>query len=132
MEKFFPFVADIVFRASCIAYVSVLNMELNFCNDADFAHFPVIAAAPTPISLLEQSVYMQRWAPLHSKGAALPLPLQIQKWSSATAAAPIFKKERRSRYRSSEEGAPLFLPLLCCFRRLKKSKCYYFALDAAN
>ena len=35
MEKLFPFAADIVFRASCIAHVSAVNMELNFGSDAD-------------------------------------------------------------------------------------------------
>ena len=58
MEKFFPFAADIVFRTSCIAYVSAVKMELNFCSDADSVRFSVEAAAPTPISLLEPSVYM--------------------------------------------------------------------------
>ena len=58
MEKFFPFAADTVFRDSCIAYVSAVNMELNFGRDADSVQFPVEAAAPTPSSLLEPSVYM--------------------------------------------------------------------------
>ena len=58
MEKFFPFAADIVLNTSCIAYVSAVNMELNFGNDADSVRFPVEGAAPTPISLLELSVYM--------------------------------------------------------------------------
>ena len=56
--KFFPFVADPVFRARCIACISAVNIELNFGSDADFEGFPVIAAAPTTISLLELSVYM--------------------------------------------------------------------------
>ena len=44
---------------------------------------------------------MQRWALLHFKGAALPLTLQLPKWSGAPALAPIFKKEWHSRSRSS-------------------------------
>ena len=58
MEKFFPIVADIVFRVSCNAYVSAVNMELNFGSDAVSVRFPVEATAPTPTSLLEPSVYM--------------------------------------------------------------------------
>ena len=58
IEKFFPFGAEIVFRASCIAYVSAVNLQLKFGSDADLAGFPVVAAAPTPISLLEPPVYM--------------------------------------------------------------------------
>ena len=30
IENFFPFVADIVYRTRCIAYVSAVNTELNF------------------------------------------------------------------------------------------------------
>ena len=56
--KFFPFVADIVIRARCIACVSAVNIDLNFGSNANFVRFPVVAAAPTPISLLEPSVYM--------------------------------------------------------------------------
>ena len=56
IEKFFPFTADIVFRASCISYVSAMNIELNFGSDADSVRFQVEAAAPTSISLLETSV----------------------------------------------------------------------------
>ena len=46
--KFFPFVADIIFRARCIACVSAVNMELNFGSDADSVQFTVVTAAPTP------------------------------------------------------------------------------------
>ena len=53
--KFLPYVADIVFRARCVGCVSVVNIELNFGSDADFVRFPVLAAALTPISLLEPS-----------------------------------------------------------------------------
>ena len=56
--KFFPYVADIVFRARCIACVSAVKIELNFGSDADFVRFSVVAAASTPISFLEPSVYM--------------------------------------------------------------------------
>ena len=62
--KFFPFVADIVFRPRCIACFSTVKIELNFGIDASFVRFPVVAVAPTPISLLEHSVYM-RIHPLH-------------------------------------------------------------------
>ena len=58
IDKFFPFVADIVFRARWFACVSSVNMEQSFGSDADSVRFPVVAAAPTPISLLEPSVYM--------------------------------------------------------------------------
>ena len=58
IAKFFHLVADIVLRARCIACVSALNIELNFGSDADFVRFPMVAAASTPISLLEPSVYM--------------------------------------------------------------------------
>ena len=57
IEKFFPFVTDILFRARYITYVSAVNMELRFVSDADSVRFPVVAAPPTPISLLEQSVF---------------------------------------------------------------------------
>ena len=36
----------------CIACVSAVKIELNFGSDADFLRFQVVAAAPTPISLL--------------------------------------------------------------------------------
>ena len=52
------FIADIAFRARCIACVSAANIELNFGSDAAFVRFLVVATAPTPISLLEPSVYM--------------------------------------------------------------------------
>ena len=54
IEKYFPFDAETVLRAIRIANVSAVNIELNFGSDADFARFPVVAAAPTPISVLEQ------------------------------------------------------------------------------
>ena len=56
--KFFHFVVDIVFKARCIACVSAVIIELIFGSEADFALFPVVAAASTPISLLEPTVYM--------------------------------------------------------------------------
>ena len=56
--EFFPFVAGIVFRARCFACVSAVNIELNLGSDADSVRFPVIAAAPIPILLLELSLYM--------------------------------------------------------------------------
>ena len=43
-EKFFLSVSDIVFRARCIACVSVVSLELNFVSDADFVCFLVVAA----------------------------------------------------------------------------------------
>ena len=58
MVKFFPFAADIVFRAGSIAYVSSVNMELDFGSDAGSVRFPVEVAAPTPVLFLEPSVYM--------------------------------------------------------------------------
>ena len=58
ITNFFPPVADIVFGARCIVYVSAVNIELHFGSDANFLRLPVVAAAPTPISLLEPSVYM--------------------------------------------------------------------------
>ena len=54
--KFFPFVANILFRARCIACVSSVKIDINFGIDADSVRFPVVAADPTPISLLEPSV----------------------------------------------------------------------------
>ena len=56
--KFFPFVADVVSKARFNAYVYAVNVELNFGSDADFVGFPIVAAAPTPISFLVQYVYM--------------------------------------------------------------------------
>ena len=35
-----------------------VNIELNFDSDANSVQFPVVAAALTPLSLLEPSVYM--------------------------------------------------------------------------
>ena len=58
IEKLFPFVVYIVFRASCIAGVSAVNIELHFASDADSVRLSVVAAAPAPISVLEPSVYM--------------------------------------------------------------------------
>ena len=34
-----------------------VNIDLKFCSDADSVRIPVVAAAPTPISLLKPSVY---------------------------------------------------------------------------
>ena len=56
--KFFPFVADLVFKARCVACVSAMSIEVNFSSDADFVRFPVVTAALTPISLYEPSVYI--------------------------------------------------------------------------
>ena len=56
--KFFPFVADIVFRAMCIACVSAVNIELSFGSGAGFVRFPVVAGAPTPIPLSKPSIYI--------------------------------------------------------------------------
>ena len=56
--KFLPLVADIVFKPRCFACFSGVNIELNFGSDADFMRFPMVAAAPTPISVFEPSVYM--------------------------------------------------------------------------
>ena len=56
--KFFPFVADNPFRDRRIACVSSLNGELNFCSDADFRRFPVVAAAPPPILLSKPCIYV--------------------------------------------------------------------------
>ena len=56
--KFFPFVAVIIFKARCIACVSAVNRVLNFGSDANFVLFSKVAAAPTPIWLLQPSVYM--------------------------------------------------------------------------
>ena len=53
--KLFLFVADIVFRAWCIACNSAVNIKLNFGSYADSMRFQVFAAAPTPISLQEPS-----------------------------------------------------------------------------
>ena len=64
--KFFLFVADIVFKPMCITSVSAVNMELNFGSDADFVRFLVVAAAPTPISLLSPSVLCIYAIPLYS------------------------------------------------------------------
>ena len=58
LVKLFPFDADIVFRARCVACVSAVNIDVNFCSDGDFALFPVVAAAPTSNSVLEPSVYL--------------------------------------------------------------------------
>ena len=58
IEKFFHIVTEIMFRAKCIALVTAVNIEVKFGNDADSIRFPVVAAASTPMSLLEPSVYM--------------------------------------------------------------------------
>ena len=39
LEKFFPYHADLVFRARCFTYVSVVNIELNFDSDAYYVQF---------------------------------------------------------------------------------------------
>ena len=49
--EFLPLIADIVFGAKCIAFVSTVNKDLNYSSDADIVLLPVVAAAPTPISL---------------------------------------------------------------------------------
>ena len=56
--KFFHFFADNVIRAGGIGCVSAVKIELNFGRHADSVWFPVVSTAPTPISLLESSVYM--------------------------------------------------------------------------
>ena len=48
----------IVFRARCFACVSAVNIEINFGSDGNSVRLPVVTAAPTPISLLEPSVYI--------------------------------------------------------------------------
>ena len=58
IETLFSFVADFVVRARCFACVSAVNLELNFGSDVDYVWFTVVAAASTPISLFEPSVYM--------------------------------------------------------------------------
>ena len=58
IEKFFPFVAYIVFIFSCNACVSAVNVEINCGSDADSVWFPVLAVAPAPILILLPSVYM--------------------------------------------------------------------------
>ena len=58
IERFFLFVADIVFRARCVACVSDVEIELQFGSDGGYVQFPVLADTPTPISLLEPSVCM--------------------------------------------------------------------------
>ena len=56
-KNYVPIVADIVFRAICIACVFAVKVELNYGGDADSGRFPVVAAVPTPISYFEPSVY---------------------------------------------------------------------------
>ena len=51
VKIFFIFVADNVFKATCIACVSAVNMELIFHSDAESVRCPVVSAAPLPISL---------------------------------------------------------------------------------
>ena len=51
IEKFFPFVAGILFRARCVASVSALYIDLIFGSDAKSVLFPVVTSAPTPILL---------------------------------------------------------------------------------
>ena len=57
-EKLFPVVAEIVYRARYSAWVSAVNIELNFGSDANSLRFPAVSAPATPISLSEPSVYM--------------------------------------------------------------------------
>ena len=56
IEKFFPFVAGIVFRTRCVASVSAVYLELIFGSDAESVLFPVATTAPIPILLLKSSV----------------------------------------------------------------------------
>ena len=56
--KCFPFVTDPVFRVKCIACVPAVNIGLSFGTDGNSVQFLVVAAAPTPFSPLEPSVYM--------------------------------------------------------------------------
>ena len=42
VASFFPLVADIVFRARCIACVSAVNIELNFSSDANSVQLLVV------------------------------------------------------------------------------------------
>ena len=58
IERLFPFFADIVFRSRCITCIFVVNIKLIFGSDAVSKQFPVIASAPTFISVLEPSVFM--------------------------------------------------------------------------
>ena len=72
IEKLFLFVADIVFRDRLTACASAVNIELNFGIGADSVRFPVVAAAPTPNSLLEPSLYIC-FHPLYSFSTSLNL-----------------------------------------------------------
>ena len=56
--KLIPSVADLVFKARCVALVFAVNIELQSGNDASFVWFLKVAAASTPTSVLEPSVYM--------------------------------------------------------------------------
>ena len=56
IEKFFHFVAGIVFRTRCVASVSAVYLELIFGSDAESVLFPVATTAPIPILLLKSSV----------------------------------------------------------------------------
>ena len=58
IDKLFPFVADTVFRARCIACISAVNLQLNFGSETGSVPFPVVAATPTVILLMERCVYM--------------------------------------------------------------------------
>ena len=58
IEKSFIFVADIVFRARCFSRVFAVSIKLNLVSVTDYVRFPVVAAAPTPISLMEPYVYI--------------------------------------------------------------------------
>ena len=58
VEKFFTFVTDSVYRAICVASVSAVYTDQNLGSEAVSVRFSVVGAAPTPISLLEPSVYM--------------------------------------------------------------------------
>ena len=57
-EKIFPFVADIVFRAKCIACNFPMIIELNFGSYADSVQFSVVADASTSISFLTVCIYV--------------------------------------------------------------------------
>ena len=57
IDKLFHFISDKAFKARYVLCVSAVNIELNFGGVGDSVRFPVIAAIPTPISFLKQSVY---------------------------------------------------------------------------
>ena len=51
LDMFFYFVADIVFRARCIACVTAVNIGLNFGSEEGYMRFPVVSTATTPFPL---------------------------------------------------------------------------------